>query len=173
MNIIKTALILFTLSLFGIASELVTFKSHLDMNKTISNLKKSLPKNGLNLISKIDMSKWARRAGVNLNKEFILSIGNPYLDAQILQNDPRAALELPIKIVIYKDFKDDVWVVYKNPNSYKSIYRLNKCNVLSQFDNRLKKSIKEAIEIKIAKIKISKDNNVKSTKDSISSTNIK
>ena len=173
MNILKIALISSTLSLYGVASELVTFKSHLDINQTIAKLKESLPKNGLQLISKIDMSKWASRAGVSINKEFILSVGNSYLDAQIVLNDPRAALEMPIKIVVYQDFKGDIWVVYKNPNSYKNIYRLGKCTVLSQFDNRLKKSIKEAIEIKIAKTKVSKDDNAKSTQDSISSNSTK
>ena len=53
MNILKIALISSTLSLYGVASELVTFKSHLDINQTIAKLKESLPKNGLQLISSI------------------------------------------------------------------------------------------------------------------------
>ena len=152
----KIAFTVIAMSLFVTASELVSFKSHSSVKETVAKLEKSLAKNRLQVVSKMDMRKWAKRSGLDMNDEIILSVGDPMSDARIMLNDARAALELPLKIAVYRDFKGDTWVVYKNPQSYKRVYRLNKCAVLPELDEKLRDSIKEAIRVKIAKTEESK-----------------
>jgi len=134
-----------------LAKDIVSIKSPLSVQETVKYLEQSLPKNALSVISKIDMKKWAHKAGLDTNDEIILMVGNPVIDTKMLLNDARAALELPIKIVVYKSFNGDTWIVYKEPNSYKNIYRLSRYSLLPELKSKIDKSIKEAISRKIEK----------------------
>ncbi len=146
----KISAITLILSIFTIASELVSFKSHSGVKETVKRLEETLGKNGLQVVSKMDMSIWAKKSGMDMNDEVVLSVGDPMSDARIMLYDARAALDLPMKIAVYRDFKGDTWVVYKSPQSYRNSYRLSKCSVLSEMDEKLSKSVKEAISVKIA-----------------------
>jgi len=149
----KRVSLLFIFSCLLLAKDIVSVKSPLSVQETVKNLEQFLPKNTLSVISKIDMKEWAHKAGLDTNEEIILMIGNPLIDTKMLLNDARVALELPIKIVVYKGFKGDTWIVYKEPDSYKNTYRLNHCSILPDLKSKIDKSIKEAISHKIDKEK--------------------
>jgi len=147
----KMVSVLFVFSYLLLAKDIVSIKSPLSIQEIVKNLEQTLPKNTLSVISKIDMREWAHKAGLDINDEIILMVGNPLIDTRMLLNDARVALELPIKIVVYKSFKGDTWVVYKEPDSYKNIYRLSHCSLLPELNSKIEKSIKEAISQKIEK----------------------
>ena len=142
------------LSLLAVASELVSFKSHYGVDKSVDRLKEALISNGFTIISEINSTLLAKKGGEKLNKQVTLTVGSVVSDAKILHEDPRAALDIPLRVTLYRDFKGDTWIVYKKPQSYKDIYRLSHCVVLPNLDKRLQKSIKEAIAIKSIKDKV-------------------
>ncbi len=142
--------VMITISFFISASELASFKSHSGVKETVNKLEQNLPKNGLRVVSRMDMRKWAQKSGMDMNDEIVLFVGDPMSDARIMLNDARAALDLPMRIVVYRDFKGDTWVVYKRPQSYRNSYRLSKCAVLPELDKKLRKSVKESIAVTVA-----------------------
>ena len=54
----------------------------------------------------------------------VLLFGNPKIGTPLMQTNPRAGLDLPLKVLAYEDASGKTWVVYTAPQALGQRYKL-------------------------------------------------
>ena len=81
------------------------FESPLTFEETVAALQKTLNSKGINIFATIEHHKAAEAVGENMQPATVLIVGNPKVGTALMQENPRLAIELPLKILIYKEEK--------------------------------------------------------------------
>ena len=81
------------------------FESPLTFEETVAALQKTLNSKGINIFATIDHQAAAKAVGENMQPATVLIVGNPKVGTALMQENPRLAIELPLKILIYKEEK--------------------------------------------------------------------
>jgi uncharacterized protein (DUF302 family) len=95
-------------------SSVVTLQSKYDFEATVTRLKAALAVRGVTLFADIDQSAAAAKAGTSLRPTRLLLFGNPKAGTPVMEANPHAALELPLKAVVWEDPASGVWVDYQD-----------------------------------------------------------
>ena len=98
------------------ADELVTARSRHDVPTTVGMLTAALERRGVRLFAAIDHGAGAREAGLQLSDEVVLVFGNPAVGTALMQADPRAGIDLPLRILVW--FHDgETHVAFRDPQA--------------------------------------------------------
>ena len=81
------------------------FESPLAFEETVVALQKELNSRGITIFATIDHKKAAEAVGENMQPATVLIVGNPKVGTALMQENPRLAIELPLKILIYEEDK--------------------------------------------------------------------
>ena len=81
------------------------FESPLAFKETVVALQKELNSRGITIFATIDHKKAAEAVGESMPPATVLIVGNPKVGTALMQENPRLAIELPLKILIYEDGK--------------------------------------------------------------------
>jgi len=87
------------------SATVVSFVSQHDFDATIERLKTALAAAGATVFADIDQREAAVRAGLGLRRTRLLLFGNPKAGTPIMVECPHAALELPLRVVVWE--RDD------------------------------------------------------------------
>ncbi len=118
------------LSMTLFAGDLVVKQSKNDVQTTMDKLEKIVKSKGAVVFARIDHRAGAKKAGMDMNDEQLLIFGKPKAGTRIMLNDPKAGLDLPMKILVYKGFDGKTRIVYRDPLALQKEYKLEKCQVL-------------------------------------------
>jgi len=78
--------------------------------ETIARLRSEIERRKLTLFIAIDQQQEAARAGLKLRPTTLLLFGNPAAGTRVMQASPEAAIDLPLKILVWEDETAQVWV---------------------------------------------------------------
>src|SRR3989442_15586271 len=78
--------------------------------ETVARLRSEIGRRQLTLFAAIDQSLEAGRAGLRLRPTTLLMFGNPAAGTRVMGVSPEAAIDLPLKILVWQDEVDQVWV---------------------------------------------------------------
>ena len=81
------------------------FESPLAFEETVVALQKELNSRGITIFATIDHKKAAEAVGESMPPATVLIVGNPKVGTALMQENPRFAIELPLKILIYEENK--------------------------------------------------------------------
>ena len=82
------------------------FESPLAFEETVVALQKELNSRGIiTIFATIDHKKAAEAVGEHMQPATVLIVGNPKVGTALMQENPRFAIELPLKILIYEEDK--------------------------------------------------------------------
>ena len=73
--------------------------------QTIERLQEILKSKGITVFATIDHQAAAKAVGEKLAPATVLIVGNPKIGTALMQENPRFAIELPLKILIYEEDK--------------------------------------------------------------------
>lgn len=90
----------------------VKVRSAHPFDETVARLKGDIAAKGIMFFSEIEQSKLAEKAGITLNPSTLLVFGNPPLGVQFLTANPDAGLDWPVRLLISRDAKGQVWMTY-------------------------------------------------------------
>jgi uncharacterized protein (DUF302 family) len=90
----------------------VRVKSAYGMEETIARIKRDIAGKGIMFFDEVRQSELAAKAGVKLNPSTLLIFGNPPLGTLFLTSNPDSGLDWPVRLLVRKDDKGDVWAVY-------------------------------------------------------------
>ena len=122
-----------------------TAKSKYDFKQTIRRLKKNFRANNIAIFAEIDHAKAAKKAGENLLPATVLVVGNPKVGTSLMQENPKTAIELPLKVLVYEE-GGIVQVRYKFVSLLVSDYKLEKVEQVTQkIDIAMGKIIAESV----------------------------
>jgi len=81
------------------------FESPLAFEETVAALQKTLNSKGITIFATIEHHKAAEAVGESMQPATVLIVGNPKIGTALMQENPRFAIELPLKILIYEENK--------------------------------------------------------------------
>ncbi|WP_181969771.1 DUF302 domain-containing protein [Paraburkholderia sp. DHOC27] len=96
-------------------SSVITMKSGFDFEATLSRLKQALTSRGMTIFADIDQAAAAVAASTSLRPTRLLLFGNPKGGTPVMEANPHAALELPLKLVVWQAPEGAVQVDYLEP----------------------------------------------------------
>jgi uncharacterized protein (DUF302 family) len=103
--------------------ELVTKLSPRSVEETVSRLEEIIAAKGLKLFAVIDHSGEAARVGLRLRDTKLLVFGSPEAGTPVMQAAPLAALDLPLKALVWLD-GEQTKVSYTAPSALGARYGL-------------------------------------------------
>ncbi len=136
-------ILLLCISMLG-AGDLIIKESRHSVSETMDRLTSLVKDKGLTVFDRIDHRKGAQKVGMDMNDEELLIFGNPRAGTRIMLNDPKAGLDLPMKVLVYRDFKGKTWIVYRDPMALKKIYNLDQCSILPKLQKAMDSLTKKA-----------------------------
>ena len=83
--------------------------------ETLARLEALLKERGVLIFARIDFSGDAARAGLTLRAEQMLVFGNPKAGTPLMQAEPLAGLDLPVKALSYEDGAGQTWIAWNDP----------------------------------------------------------
>ena len=126
-------------------SQFFTAKSEYDFKQTVGRLKKNFKANNIAIFAEIDHVKAAKKAKENLLPVTVLVVGNPKVGTRLMQENPKTAIELPLKVLVYEE-NGAVWVRYKFVSLLVSEYKLEKTEqVTHKIDTAMGKIIAQSV----------------------------
>ena len=79
------------------------FQSPLAFEETVATLQKTLNSKGITIFATIEHHKAAEAVGESMSPATVLIVGNPKVGTALMQENPLLAIELPLKILVYKE----------------------------------------------------------------------
>ena len=103
---------------------MVTKISPGSVEDTVSRLTAVLDQRGIKLFAIVDHSGAAQAAGLELRDTKVVIFGNPVAGTPIMQAAPLAALDLPLKVLVWND-GEHAQINYLEPAELANRYGLN------------------------------------------------
>ncbi|CAL65290.1 DUF302 domain-containing protein [Christiangramia forsetii] len=123
-----------------------------------NQLKQNLKKNdAIGIIAEVDHSKNANSIGENLDYTKIIFFGNPNLGTPLMQRNQLAGLDLPQKVLFYRDENKDNIALYNSVSYLESRHGLEGVPTLDKISAALKNLVSDATK---SDIKFSSDQTV-------------
>jgi uncharacterized protein (DUF302 family) len=96
---------------------IATIPSHHSVEQTVQRLEEILAAKGVTLFAAIDHSGEAEKAGFQMRPCKLLIFGNPKVGTPLMLASPLAALDLPLKILVWEKADGTVSLSY-NDSTY-------------------------------------------------------
>ena len=90
--------------------------SNHSVEQTVEKLKNILQSKGVTLFALVDHSGEAAKAGMKMRPTKLLIFGSPKAGTPLMLAAPSAAIDLPLKILIWEDDQAKAWVSYNSPD---------------------------------------------------------
>jgi uncharacterized protein (DUF302 family) len=103
---------------------IITRTSPFEVNETMDKLVVLLETNGATIYSRINQQKEAHNSGKEILPNEFLLFGNPAVGGNIMEANPLAALDLPLKILVWKGADQVVKVSFNDPLYIQKRYSL-------------------------------------------------
>ena len=116
----KKLLIVVALGVTLFANDIIIKESTCSVDKTVKNLKQILRKKGLGIFATINHQANAKMVGMHLKESKMVIFGNPKMGTALMQQDITTGLDLPLRVLVYKDHDGKVKMAYRDGTWLKS-----------------------------------------------------
>ena len=99
---------------------IVSLSSPYSVDETLARIENALREAGVTLFCVVDHSGEAERAGLRMAPTKLVIFGNPAAGTPVMVAAPSAAIDLPLKALVWQDDRGRVWVSYNNPDCLRS-----------------------------------------------------
>lgn len=96
-------------------ADLVTVSSPKSVVETADALAAAIEGAGAKVVARVDHQKAAASADLQMGEAQVLIFGNPKIGTPAMQEDIRAALYLPLKVLVYADADGNTQMTYDDP----------------------------------------------------------
>lgn len=94
---------------------LVSIPAAHSVDETVEKLQGILQARGITLFALVDHSGEAAKAGMTMPPTKLLIFGSPRAGTPLMLASPSTAIDLPLKILVWQDPENNVWVSYNSP----------------------------------------------------------
>jgi uncharacterized protein (DUF302 family) len=99
----------------SIETGFVSIPSNHSVDEAVEKLQQMLQAKGVKLFALVDHSGEAEKAGMQMRPTKLLIFGNPKAGTPLMIASPSIAIDLPLKILVWEDSSNRVWVSYNSP----------------------------------------------------------
>ena len=108
---------------------LVSFESSYSVAETEKRLIHILKNKDFKIFTQIDHSKGAKAVNINLPETRVVIFGKPQIGSKLMQCSPSVAIDLPQKMLIWKD-DNRVKLSFNSPKFLQKRHQMNGCETL-------------------------------------------
>lgn len=146
----RTAIILlcalFSTTVLAGDNGLIKKKSAHSVKVTLDRLEKVLKKKGIGIAVRWNHAAKAKGVGIEMRDTEILIFGNPKMGSPLMMSNQEVGIDLPMKALVYKDAKGQVWLVYNDPAYLKKRHGISdKNHVFKKMTGALNKLTSKAV----------------------------
>jgi uncharacterized protein (DUF302 family) len=105
-------------------SDITTKPSDRSVDSTVTRLVEMVEARGMKVFAVIDQAEEARQAGLHLRPTTLVVFGNPVGGTPVMDAVPLAALDLPLKVLVWAD-ENGTQVSYLSPTALGTRYGLS------------------------------------------------
>ena len=138
--------VLLSVTLF--ANDIIIKESSCSVDKTVGNLKHILRNKGLSIFATINHKANAKMVNMKLNESKMLIFGNPKLGTALMQQDMTTGLDLPLRILVYKESDGKVKMAYRDGSWLNKKHILNAPKKVAKVNNAMDKFTSKAGQCK-------------------------
>lgn len=95
--------------------DMIKVRASADVPATMDRLEAAVTGAGATVFARVDYAAGAASVDLALEPAQLLIFGNPRMGTLALQDDPRAGLFLPLRVLVYEDAQGQVWLTYQEP----------------------------------------------------------
>ena len=139
MHYIKRIIATLLLASFLQAEDFVQIKSHYSVDETAQRISDILKTKKLNIFATVDHHANAKSVGLSMNEAKVIIFGNPKVGTKVMREDIKAALDLPLRMLVYAHNTGEVYIRYGAPQSMSKAYNISNTKVLNGMSNALDK----------------------------------
>ena len=93
---------------------IVNVPSHHTVDETVEKLRSLLNEKGVTLFALVDHSGEAEKVGMKMPPTKLLIFGSPKAGTPLMLAAPSVAIDLPLKILVWEDGENNVWISYNS-----------------------------------------------------------
>ena len=113
-RVILISVCLFSSALFA-DNGLVRTPSRNSVDETLDRFEQAVRDKGMTVFARIDHRAGASGVDLTLRPNQVLIFGNPKVGTLLMQSQPTAGIDLPLKVLAWEDDKGQVWLAYNAP----------------------------------------------------------
>lgn len=83
--------------------------------ETLDRFEKIIKSKGITVFARINHAAGAKKVGASLNPTEVIIFGNPKLGTPLLQSNQTIGIDLPLKVLVWRDSNGKVWLAYNRP----------------------------------------------------------
>jgi uncharacterized protein (DUF302 family) len=110
----------------------IVVKSSNSFDITVKKLKDAIKGKGLSIVFEANHQNMMKMIGIESKKSIALGFAKPQMASKFLSIEPRAALEMPMRIAIRELNDGSVVVIYYRPSYLFSHYENNKLTMMAK-----------------------------------------
>lgn len=148
-RLILISVILFWGGLSVVKAEegIIQVQSQSSVEETANRLEAILKEKGMTLFGRVEHSAEAQKVGIELRDTVLLMFGNPQVGSLLMACQQAVALDLPLKVLIWQDEQQRVWLSYNDFEYLKARYQITGCEeTLSKMEKGLEMMVKLSAE---------------------------
>jgi uncharacterized protein (DUF302 family) len=107
-----------------IENGLIHLASKHSVDDTLQRLQALLQEKNIKIFALVDHSGEAAKAGLTMRPTKLLIFGNPKGGTPLMQASPTAAIDLPLKALIWEDIEGQVRLTYNDPEYLKQRHNI-------------------------------------------------
>ena len=110
----KKLLLVLAIATSLFSDEIIIKESSCSVDKTIQNIKNLVTRRGLSVFGVIDHQKNADLVNMQMPESKLIIFGNPKIGTTYMLQNMKSGLDLPLKILVYKDKDSKVKIIYRD-----------------------------------------------------------
>jgi uncharacterized protein (DUF302 family) len=104
--------------------DLVVKRSQHSVAQTMDRFEAALKEKNIGVVARWDHAAKAETVGMKLRPTQLIIFGNPKLGTPLMQSNPRAGVDLPLKVLVWEDETGAVWIGYTAPQALAQRYAI-------------------------------------------------
>ena len=101
--------------LSSVGAGIINIPGNHSVDEMVEKLKGILQAKGVTLFALVDHSGEAEKAGMKMPPAKLLIFGNPKAGTPLMLASPSAAIDLPLKVLLWEDAQGKTWASYNSP----------------------------------------------------------
>ncbi len=103
-------------------AKIIKKKSNFEVKETLNRLETMIKSKGFKVFARIDHGQGAKSVNQMLRPTELLIFGNPKVGSQLMASSQSIGLDLPVRVLAYKDAGGSVYLSYHDPASLASAH---------------------------------------------------
>lgn len=127
-------------------SMIVKKESKHSVSETMDKFEAIVKEKGLGVFGRVNHQENAKTVDLEMGEAEVLIFGNPKMGTLLMKQDIAVALDLPMKVVVYKDAEGKVFIAYRQPKALLADYALEDNPAIEKATGALDKLTSAAVK---------------------------